>query len=41
MKKDGILNQRLLNVLGSPGHTDWIVVCDARVRFLAMTLLAE
>ena len=29
MKKDGILNQRLLNVMGSLGHTDRIVVCDA------------
>jgi D-ribose pyranase len=29
MKKDGILNQRLLNVMGSLGHTDRIVVSDA------------
>lgn len=28
MKKDGILNQDLLNVIGSLGHTDRIVVCD-------------
>jgi D-ribose pyranase len=28
MKKDGIVNQRLLNVMGSLGHTDRIVVCD-------------
>ena len=28
MKKEGILNQRLLNVMGSLGHTDRIVVCD-------------
>ena len=28
MKKDGILNQRLLNVMGALGHTDRIVVCD-------------
>jgi D-ribose pyranase len=29
MKKDGILNQDLLEVIGSLGHTDRIVVCDA------------
>ena len=29
MKKDGILNQELLRVMGSLGHTDRIVVCDA------------
>jgi D-ribose pyranase len=29
MKKDGILNQDLLEVMGSLGHTDRIVVCDA------------
>ena len=29
MKKDGILNQDLLAVIGSLGHTDRIVVCDA------------
>ena len=29
MKKTGILNQDLLNVMGSLGHTDRIVVCDA------------
>ena len=28
MKKDGILNQGILNVMGSLGHTDRIVVCD-------------
>ena len=28
MKKDGILNERLLHVMGSLGHTDRIVVCD-------------
>jgi D-ribose pyranase len=28
MKKDGILNQPLLHVIGSLGHTDRIVVCD-------------
>jgi D-ribose pyranase len=28
MKKDGILNQDLLTVIGSLGHTDRIVVCD-------------
>ena len=28
MKKDGIINPRLLNVMGSLGHTDRIVVCD-------------
>jgi D-ribose pyranase len=28
MKKDGILNQNLLSVMGSLGHTDRIVVCD-------------
>jgi D-ribose pyranase len=28
MKKDGILNQDLLNIMGSLGHTDRIVVCD-------------
>jgi len=28
MKKDGILTQRLLSVMGSLGHTDRIVVCD-------------
>ena len=28
MKKDGILNQNLLNIIGSLGHTDRIVVCD-------------
>lgn len=28
MKKDGIVNQNLLNVMGSLGHTDRIVVCD-------------
>jgi D-ribose pyranase len=28
MKKDGILNQDLLNVMGSLGHTDRIVICD-------------
>jgi D-ribose pyranase len=28
MKKDGIVNQELLNVMGSLGHTDRIVVCD-------------
>ena len=28
MKKDGIVNQDLLNVMGSLGHTDRIVVCD-------------
>ena len=29
MKKDGILNQELLRMMGSLGHTDRIVVCDA------------
>jgi D-ribose pyranase len=29
MKKDGILNENLLRVIGSLGHTDRIVVCDA------------
>ena len=29
MKKDGILNESLLRVMGSLGHTDRIVVCDA------------
>jgi D-ribose pyranase len=29
MKKDGILNADLLRVLGSLGHTDRIVICDA------------
>ena len=29
MKKDGILNQDLLRVMGSLGHTDRIVICDA------------
>jgi D-ribose pyranase len=28
MKKDGIVNQGLLNLMGSLGHTDRIVVCD-------------
>jgi D-ribose pyranase len=28
MKKDGILNESLLKVMGSLGHTDRIVVCD-------------
>ena len=28
MKRAGILNQELLNVMGSLGHTDRIVVCD-------------
>ena len=28
MKKGGIVNQDLLNVMGSLGHTDRIVVCD-------------
>ena len=28
MKKDGIVNHDLLNVMGSLGHTDRIVVCD-------------
>ncbi len=28
MKKDGIVNQELLTVMGSLGHTDRIVVCD-------------
>jgi len=28
MKKDGILNEDLLRVMGSLGHTDRIVVCD-------------
>ena len=28
MKKDGILNQQLLHMMGSLGHTDRIVVCD-------------
>jgi D-ribose pyranase len=28
MKKEGILNQDLLNVMGSLGHTDRIVICD-------------
>jgi D-ribose pyranase len=28
MKKDGILNQGMLNVMGSLGHTDRIVICD-------------
>ena len=28
MKKNGILNQDLLNVMGSLGHTDRIVICD-------------
>lgn len=28
MKKTGILNQNILNVMGSLGHTDRIVVCD-------------
>jgi D-ribose pyranase len=28
MKKDGIMNQDLLRVMGSLGHTDRIVVCD-------------
>jgi D-ribose pyranase len=28
MKKDGILNQDLLNIMGSLGHMDRIVVCD-------------
>ena len=29
MRKDGILNQAILNVTGGLGHTDRIVVCDA------------
>ena len=29
MRKNGILNQRILNATGSLGHTDQIVVCDA------------
>jgi D-ribose pyranase len=29
MKRDGILNEDILRVLGSLGHTDRIVVCDA------------
>ena len=28
MRKDGIVNQNLLNIIGSLGHTDRIVVCD-------------
>ena len=28
MKKEGIVNQDLLNVMGSLGHTDRIVICD-------------
>jgi D-ribose pyranase len=28
MKKDGIVNQNLLNLMGSLGHTDRIVICD-------------
>ncbi len=28
MKKTGILNQDILNVMGSLGHTDRVVVCD-------------
>ena len=28
MKKNGIVNQELLKVMGSLGHTDRIVVCD-------------
>lgn len=28
MKKDGIVNQDLLSVMGSLGHTDRIVICD-------------
>jgi D-ribose pyranase len=28
MKKDGTVNQGLLNLMGSLGHTDRIVVCD-------------
>jgi D-ribose pyranase len=29
MKRNGILNQNLLSVIGSLGHTDTIVICDA------------
>ena len=29
MKRDGILNQDILSAIGSLGHTDTIVVCDA------------
>jgi D-ribose pyranase len=29
MKRDGILNEDILRVIGSLGHTDRIVVCDA------------
>jgi D-ribose pyranase len=29
VRKTGILNQAILNALGSLGHTDQIVVCDA------------
>jgi D-ribose pyranase len=28
MKNDGVLNQQLLSVMGSLGHTDRIVICD-------------
>jgi len=28
MKKDGVVNQNLLNLIGSLGHTDRIVICD-------------
>ena len=28
MKKDGVVNQDLLRVMGSLGHTDRIVICD-------------
>jgi D-ribose pyranase len=29
MKRHGILNRELLNLIGSLGHTDRIVICDA------------
>jgi D-ribose pyranase len=29
MRRDGILNQAILNLTGGLGHTDRIVVCDA------------
>lgn len=29
MKKEGILNENILRVIGSTGHTDKLVVCDA------------
>ena len=29
MKKEGIINEAILRVIGSTGHTDQLVVCDA------------